>query len=101
MILGKRKVRVQGYEQFVIEELLLKYRPSDILVSDEIDPIPYDENKLYYPDIKIISENKIIEVKSSYTFKADLEKNMKKKQAALDAGFNFEFHVWDLKQIIA
>jgi hypothetical protein len=97
--LGNRMVRVQGYEHFVLQELLKTYLPDDILVSDEIAPIPYGQNKLYHPDIKIISENKIIEVKSSYTYRADLDKNREKRQATLDAGYKFEFHIWDLKQI--
>ena len=99
-ILGDRVVRVQGYEMFVIEELLHKYRAEEILVSDEIKPIPYGNGKMYHPDILIKSENKIIEVKSSYTFRKDYLKNMEKKKGALKAGFLFEFHIWDLKQII-
>lgn len=99
ILFGNRYVRVQGYEELVLMELKNKYDPDDILVGDEIVTIKYD-GKQYHPDLMIKSENKIIEVKSSYTFKADYEKNMRKKQAAIENGFKFEFHIWDLKQII-
>ena len=99
-----RSVRVQGYEHFVLNELEKLYKSSDILVSDEIykhiDIIKYLDNKEYYPDIFIISENKIIEVKSNYTYRKDYEKNQLKKEASINAGYKFEFYIWDLKQII-
>lgn len=104
MMRDKRTVRVQGYEHYVLEELEKVYNSSDILVSDEIynyiDIIKYNDNKEYYPDIFIISENKIIEVKSNYTYRVDFEKNQLKKNACIKAGYKFEFYIWDLKQII-
>jgi len=53
----------------------------------------------YYPDFYIKKDNKIIEVKSIYTYNIDIEKNLLKQKACLDAGYNFEFWIYDTKII--
>lgn len=101
--IGDEQVTVAGYERFVIPELLKKYQREDIKIGFEIKPIKYKfegKTKNYHPDIFIVSENKIIEVKSSYTFKADKDKNLAKQKACKEQGYDFEFHIWDLKEII-
>jgi hypothetical protein len=101
--IGNKQINVAGYERFVIPELLKKYQREDMLIGFEIEPIKYEfegKSKKYYPDIFIISENKIIEVKSSYTFEADKDKNLAKQKACIEQGYDFEFHIWDLKEII-
>ena len=50
-----------------------------------------------YPDIYLISDNKIIEVKSEYTYKSAYSINIRKKQACLDLKISFEFWVYDSK----
>jgi hypothetical protein len=52
----------------------------------------------YYPDIWILSENKIIEVKSFYTYKQHLIKNIMKALATRKYGFSFEFWICDNKK---
>lgn len=99
-----RTVRVQGYEEFALFDLAKEHEPSDILVSDEIlpyinGPIEYSGGK-YYPDIFIKSKNLIIEVKSSYTFTCDYDKNIEKMNGSIAAGYNFEFHIWDKTKIL-
>jgi hypothetical protein len=51
------------------------------------------ENEIhrYYPDIYIKSENQVVEVKSTYTFNKEKEKNLLKRQSVLDKGINFKF----------
>jgi len=49
----------------------------------------------YYPDIYIKSENKVIEVKSNYTFYKDYDKNILKKKACIKMGLDFEFMILD------
>ena len=49
----------------------------------------------YYPDIYIKSENKIIEIKSDYTYNAMLIKNIIKSLSARKAGFNYEIWIYD------
>lgn len=100
---SNKEVFVQGYEDYVIDQLLLEYDESDIIISNNeitkcIDIIYYvinGNNHKYYPDIYIKSENKIIEVKSTYTYNKDIEKNLLKMQACVNAGFNFEFKIID------
>lgn len=96
-------IPIQGYENMVLDELFTKgYDENDILTSTKeihnmVGHIFYtDENNIkhkYYPDFYIISENKIIEVKSQYTYDVDLKKNMLKQKACLDKGLNFEFRI--------
>lgn len=93
---------IQGYEHLVIDELLEKgYKEDDIVISNKeiekyIGKIFYtfkDKQHRYYPDIYIISENKIIEVKSKYTYNFHLQMNLSKKDACLKLGLNFEFKI--------
>lgn len=115
MLLGAKKykeyylpsgkmVYLQGYEDYVLEMILLKkYNEDDIVISNkeittEIGVIYYidDNNKRkYYPDFYIKSENKIIEVKGEYTFNINKKLNLLKRQSCIDNGLNFEFIIVD------
>lgn len=100
---------VQGYEPQAIKLLLRTYKEDDIVIKDtEIAKytkvINYESNNTthrYFPDIFIISENKIIEVKSPWTFDrngADAELrniNNLKRHACENMGFCFEFMFFD------
>lgn len=100
-----RVEKIQGYEGFGINDLLNSgYSEDDIVISNqEIEKftgkIWYNdsENKRrkYYPDIYIISENRIIEVKSKYTYDSAYSINMRKRKASLDLLINFEFWIYD------
>jgi len=90
---------LQGYEDYVLEELLKLYKMNDILIkTNDINKftgtIKYNfnnEEHRYYPDFFIISENLIIEVKSTYTYFYELDKNIEKEKSCLNMGFNFQF----------
>jgi hypothetical protein len=92
-------VRVQGYEPKVLAKLVIDYSEEDIIVGvqniiDEIGFFHYEyKNKIhrYYPDIYIKSENRIIEVKSTYTFNKEKEKNLLKRESVLNKNINFNF----------
>ena len=94
-------IRVQGYERFVIPEFLKKYKRSDLKIGfEENDPIVYffkGIEREYYPDLYIVPENRIVEVKSDYSLRLDYEKNIAKKESCVFKGFKFEFHIWDEK----
>jgi hypothetical protein len=92
-------VRVQGYEPKVLAKLVVDYSEDDIIVGvqniiDEIGFFHYEyenETHRYYPDIYIKSENRIIEVKSTYTFNKEKEKNLLKRESVLNKNINFNF----------
>lgn len=92
------KIMVQGNEPIVLEELEnMGYKFTDILTERKDMPkIHYIFNGIehrYYPDFYIPSENLIIEVKSEWTLKAQLEKNLKKFDAVEKMGFNFRLEI--------
>ena len=47
--------------------------------------------RVYFSDFYLESKNLIIEIKSSYTYKRYLNKNLAKQKACLDQGYNFIF----------
>lgn len=105
--LNNKTVYLQGYEDYVLFEILLKqYTGNDIYVNtsditeqtDQIFYIGTDGNRhKYYPDFYIKSVNKIIEVKSIYTYNKDLETNLLKEQTCKKSGLDFEFVIVDKK----
>jgi len=102
-----RVVNIQGYENLALDILFKKYKENDILIDDkdienEIGIIfYYDKNNKkhrYYPDFYIISENKIIEVKSNYTLIKDEYVNSLKKEQSINLGFGFAYMVFNKKK---
>lgn len=81
---------VQGFEPFALDILLEKgYDEDDIIVGDvdEIPQITYEfegQEHIFFPDIYIISKDKIIEVKSTYTFNKAKDQNIAKLKACRD-----------------
>lgn len=95
-------VKIQGYENFALDILLEKYDESDVLISyldikNEIGKITYSKGKQYLPDIYLKSKNKIIEVKSEWTFEVDRDINLMKKEACINKNINFEFWIMNSK----
>lgn len=94
-------VKVQGYEDKALDILLKEYEECDLIINDReieniIGKIKYFENnkcRRYYPDIYVKSENRIIEVKSDYTFNKEFDTNVLKRQACIDKGLNFDFMI--------
>lgn len=94
-------VRIQGYEDFALDELLKTYIEDDLVIG--LANIrkrtgilrKESDDRVYFPDIYITSINKIVEVKSRYTYFNFLEENLDKKKACTDAGFDFEFMVYE------
>jgi hypothetical protein len=96
--------KVQGYEPFVLAQLLEEGFMEDDIVTDDkiieqhVGKIFYEDrdgNKhRYYPDIYIISLNKILEVKSEYTMSCNIQKNKLKKEATEKLGILFEYKIW-------
>jgi hypothetical protein len=64
------------------------------VIINKTNPIKYklNENTHYYhPDFYLPDYNLIIEVKSSYTYRCDLDKNIAKKEYSIKSGFSFLF----------
>jgi hypothetical protein len=84
-----KDVTYQGtYELDFLENYINKH------IITKIDPIKYelnDNTHYYHPDFYLPKYNLIIEIKSSYTYNYDLEKNLKKKEYSLKNGYNFLF----------
>ncbi len=92
-------VQVRGYEPKALALLESKgYTENNLTVdSKEMPKIWYEQNgrHRYHPDIYIPSAKLILEVKSTFTYNRELEKNLLKRQACLDAGYNFKFMIFD------
>lgn len=90
-----RQVRCQGYEPRALKILEDSgYGYDDIQISPF--SIKYEFNGMirrYVPDIFIPKENRIIEVKSPYTYNFALDKNLAKQKACLEQGYKFEFMI--------
>ena len=97
-------VKVQGYEPLALDTLIKTgYDEIDIITCNKQQPeIWYDDNETkrkYFCDIYIPKENRIIEVKSTWTYENDLRINLLKKEACIKAGFNFEFWIYNNKEV--
>ena len=94
-------VNYQGYENFALDELIMEYNEDDI--KNNRNKVPLIKYKLknkehsYYPDIFIKSDNKIIEIKSEYTYNMCLIKNILKALSAKKNGYKFEFWIYKIK----
>lgn len=89
-------IRIQGYENLALDEIVKIYKEVDIITNrNEMPIIYYKQNgkKLrYYPDIYIKSKNIIIEIKSQWTYKLHLIKNILKSLATRK--LNYEYEIW-------
>ena len=92
--------RVQGYEPIALDILVQYFDEDDIMTSFDFGIWYFNENRnkrsKYYPDIYIKSKNLIIEVKSEYTYKINLEINKSKEQATKEMGYDFMFMIFDV-----
>jgi hypothetical protein len=102
-------ISVRGNEDIALTSLLESYNENDLIIHNsyekyELPIFSYvnvnQHSALYYPDIYIPNENKVIEVKSRWwwdgdgkeKYKSRLENNLRKTQAVLDKGYLYD--VW-------
>jgi hypothetical protein len=97
-------IKCQGYEPFALNILIADHfiAEEDIVTSrKEVPEIWYkdSDNKdhRYYVDIFIKSMNKFIEVKSTWTYKKNMEKVELTKNTVKEKGFLYECWVFDSK----
>jgi len=93
-------IEYMGWENYALDDLLVTYEESDIEneTLPVFDYIKQDgTNHTYLPDIFIISQNKFIEVKSTYTITQDTDVIFLKQTAVKDAGYECEIWVYNAK----
>jgi hypothetical protein len=104
-----RTENIQGYKHFAIIDLLKQgIHEEDIVIKnseieEHVGCIWYKgsdhKQHKYYPDIYVKSLNKIIEIKSEYTYNCALTINLKKKAATEAQDLSFEFWIYNDKGI--
>ena len=91
-------IRVQGYEPFALKLLENNgYNYDDLDFNFSIKYNYNNKHKIYFPDIYIPKENRIIEVKSKYTYEKMKKLNLAKCESCIKKGFNFEFWIFNKK----
>jgi len=97
-------ITYQGYENFALDELLFEEKISEDDIITSRVRVPeiwyYDENNKehrYYVDIYVKSQNRCIEVKSSWT---NQPKNyvLEKKKSAESLGYKYDLWIYDRKR---
>jgi len=93
-------IQVQGYEPYALNELVHTFNEDEIKTgATNVPEIWYDDDEglkhRHYIDIFIPSQNKCIEVKSTWTFQ---KKNvLLKQQAGKELGYNYEIWIYNSK----
>ena len=97
--INDKHFKLQGYEHLGLELLLHTFSEDEIWCNKAEMPCLWYEwngvNHRYYPDFFIPSLNLIFEVKSEYTYYKDLDRNMLKKRCSEEAGYGFQFLVFN------
>lgn len=92
-------INLQGYEPYVFDELLKTYSENEIIYRKSEIPefwyIGIDMKKhRYFPDFYIEKDNLIIEVKSTFTYNKELDKNILKENCVKELGFEYKLWIW-------
>jgi hypothetical protein len=107
-----RTIGIRGHEPTIIAKLLTQYDETELSIHDAYSPITvpvftytnaHRNISKYYPDIYIKKDNLIIEVKSrwwwdgygSEKYKGRLYNNMKKREVALNEGYEYHLYIFD------
>lgn len=93
----------QGFEPFALDKLIKDGIDENQIIIDKknVPVIFYLYNgkmSRYYLDLFIKNENKIIEVKSEWTYKLHEQRNIAKKKECIKQGFKFEFWIFNNKK---
>lgn len=93
-------IKYQGYENLALNELFeMGYKEEDIIIGrSKVPIIKYlvgEVKHVYFPDIYLRSENKIIEIKSEWTITLKRANIVEKAQATIKEGFLYEIWIYD------
>ncbi len=90
-------IMYQGYEDVAWKILLSTLKETEITNDPKLIPtFIYEwEGKThrYYPDLYVETQRRIIEVKSTYTYRTELGKNRAKRDQVMADGYTFEFWI--------
>jgi hypothetical protein len=96
--------KIQGFENFALDELIINEKINESYIIIGCKNVPeiwyWDDNnkkRRYYVDIYIPSQNRCIEVKSSYTYKINEKINLLKQNAAKELGYKYEIWIYNKK----
>lgn len=97
-------IKLQGYEPKCLDLLLNEYLENEIYHRKKDMPeiwYRWEDNTWhrYFPDFYIPKDNLVIEVKSNYTYKVELEKNLLKEEATKYLGYNFKLYIITEKEL--
>jgi predicted DNA-binding protein YlxM (UPF0122 family) len=100
IVIDEKVIYYQGFELLAIYKLLEEgYSINNILnAKGEVPNFLYyfeGRRRRYYPDIYIPKDNRIIEVKSKWTYEQEIDKNLAKRQSVIDAGYRFDFYIME------
>jgi hypothetical protein len=92
-------VQVQGYEPFALNDLIAMGHTSKDIVTEkkEVPEIWYDKDgkrHRYFCDIYLPNEDKMIEVKSTWTYTHHTGNIQEKARATVKAGYEYEIWVY-------
>jgi hypothetical protein len=95
-------IQVQGYEPFALNELVKTINEDEINTgATNVPEIWYDDDEglkhRHHVDIFIPSQNRCIEVKSTWTAVKKKDNIFKKQQAGKELGYNYEIWIYNSK----
>jgi hypothetical protein len=95
-------LQIQGYEPYALDELVHTFNEDEIITgSGSVPEIWYDDDEglkhRHFVDIFIPSQNKCIEVKSTWTAEKKKDNIFKKQQAGKQLGYNYEIWIYNSK----
>jgi hypothetical protein len=98
-------IEIQGYENFALDELIINEKIDESNIITGIKNVPniwyFDENGIkhrHYVDIFIPSQNRCIEVKSTWTAKKNEHNIFLKQNAAKELGYKYEIWIYNNKK---
>ncbi len=94
-------VYVQGYEPFALDDLIKEGITDIVTCRSEVPSIWYQQGgkrHRYFVDIYIPSLNKMIEVKSIWTFNKNKENILLKAYQCVKEKYNYEIWIYDYKR---
>ena len=99
-----KNIKIRGYENICLDDLLNEGYSENEIITDTHEEAPVfiwidSENKShkYHPDMLITTDNKIIEVKSSWTYEKDFEKIQACREVIEKQGYIYEVRIYDEK----